>query len=146
MKLPKNKTQLKKQLLEWKKEKSSMPYPKPEQLPETCGKDIENIIKKHCRMLAERWELPISCSVIDVNGTYIPGYGFAANNSTKGVGDVHITWKGQAHWVEVKYGKDTQKPDQKKFQAREERAGATYTIVKTSGDWFNFLKNLIEND
>lgn len=87
--------------------------------------------------------VPISCAIIDVNGTYIKGFGWVKNNTTRGVSDVHITYKGRVHWVEAKYKTDTQKADQKKFETRETKAGATYTIVKVYEHWYKFLQNLL---
>lgn len=137
-----NRRELQQQVLRWKREKSNMPYPKPEAFPWKSGKDIENLIFKHCKMLSWYGE-PIACSIIDVNGSYIPGVGFAVNNSTKGVSDLALVYKGKIFWIEAKYGKDTQKPDQKKWQEIQEKAGATYLIVKKPEDWFVFIKDLL---
>jgi hypothetical protein len=148
MPLAKNVKELKKQLSIWKQKQFPDRPPhtlsvKP--LPWKAGKDAENLIRRHCNMLAW-YGVPISASIIDVNGTWIPGVGFAPNNSTKGVADVHLTYEGKTHWVEIKYKGDTQKDDQKDFQKEQESAGATYTIVKTPSDWFSLLAKIVNNE
>jgi hypothetical protein len=126
-----------------------MPYPKPEPIPWTCATDIENMIVKHVKMLDEHYKMAISACIIDVKGTYIKGYGWVSNNTTKGVSDTHVTFKGYSFWVEVKYYnkktgyQDTQKPHQKKFEERETKAGARYLIVKTFDDWVEILKEIL---
>lgn len=122
-----------------------MPYPKPVDMPMTCAKDIENLIYKHCNLLRDRDGFPINAAIIDVNGIYIPGKGRVYGNSTKGVSDVWITLRGESHCLEVKWKNDNQKKEQKRFQARQEKAGGTYSIIKTEHDWFRWINENIND-
>jgi hypothetical protein len=70
-------------------------------------------------------------------GMYIP-----RASSNKGAGDIMavIPPHGKMLSVEVKHGKDYQKPDQKEFQKELESMGGIYIIVKTWQD-FEFQIN-----
>lgn len=65
-----------------------------------------------------------------MKGTWLPGL-------NEGQGDLLITLKGKAHWVEVKIGKDRQSDVQKDFEAKAKRAGAVYVVVKSWGEFYN---------
>lgn len=41
-------------------------------------------------------------------------------------------------YIEVKIGRDTQRPDQVKYEKQVTKSGALYTIVKTPEDFFEF--------
>ena len=76
------------------------------------------------------------------SGRYIKGSG------TKGSADISAIINGKSVKIEVKYGKDRQSDDQKKYQENIERAGGVYIIAKdfqSFYDWYinfiNFVKN-----
>lgn len=56
---------------------------------------------------------------------------FVTSTSRKGSSDMKLLIQGFPFAVEVKYGKDRQSIDQKKYQDDYERSGGTYLIVKT---------------
>lgn len=76
------------------------------------------------------------------SGRYIKG------SVTKGSADISAIINGKSVKIEVKYGRDRQSDDQKKYQAAIERAGGIYVIAKdfqSFYDWYinfiNFVKN-----
>lgn len=76
-------------------------------------------------------------------GTYIP-----RNKAGKGSADITCTVPplGRRLEIEVKFGKDRQSEDQKKFQKEIEDMGGIYIIVKTWDDfWFQVKKIEEEN-
>lgn len=52
------------------------------------------------------------------------------SNSKRGIGDINVCLNGANIWIEVKWGKDKQSEEQKKFQRQLERAGGLYLIAK----------------
>lgn len=72
-------------------------------------------------------------------GQYIPRAGGA-----KGSADITATLPplGRRLEVEVKYGKDRQSPDQKKFQEEIEAMGGIYIIVRTWDDFITKMKQI----
>lgn len=64
-------------------------------------------------------------------GRFIP-----RGKATKGASDIMaIGYGGRIICIEVKYGKDYQKPEQKGFQKEIEDSGGIYFIVKTWNDF-----------
>lgn len=63
-------------------------------------------------------------------GRFIP-----RGKATKGIGDICAVVMGQFITIEVKYGKDYQRPEQKEFQKDIEASGGIYFIVKTWNDF-----------
>jgi hypothetical protein len=65
---------------------------------------------------------------------------------TKGSADISATIKGRSVKVEVKYGKDRQSSDQKKYEQEVTQAGGVYLIAKTFDgfiDWYDaFLSQI----
>lgn len=50
--------------------------------------------------------------------------------SVKGLPDIHVALrKGQFVYIECKYGKEKQSPDQKEFQRKVEMRGHTYILA-----------------
>lgn len=58
------------------------------------------------------------------------------STSTKGSADISSTIFGRSVKWEIKYGKDRQSEDQKKYQQDIERAGGQYWIVKTFDQFY----------
>lgn len=55
--------------------------------------------------------------------------------SDKGVSDILVCWEGMYIAMEVKTGKDRQNDDQKRYEARVNKAGGLYIIIKTWADF-----------
>lgn len=65
-------------------------------------------------------------------GMYIP-----RSKAAKGIGDIACIMKGGRFLsVEIKFGKDRMRDEQKKFKEEAEEAGAVYMVVKT---WEDFI-------
>lgn len=60
---------------------------------------------------------------------------FVTSTGRKGSSDMKLVIQGQYIACEIKFGRDTQKVDQKKYQADVERNGGVYIIVKTFEDF-----------
>lgn len=60
---------------------------------------------------------------------------FVTSTSRKGSSDMKLLIQGVLITAEIKYGKDTQKADQKKYQQDIERNGGIYVIFKTFEDF-----------
>lgn len=56
---------------------------------------------------------------------------FVTSTGRKGSSDMKVVLDGRFIAVEIKFGKDTQKADQKKYQADVERNGGIYLIIHT---------------
>jgi hypothetical protein len=65
------------------------------------------------------------------------------STTKKGTADINCIIKGTPVAIEIKIGRDTQSDDQIKEQARFERAGGKYFIVKTPEDFFVIYDSLI---
>lgn len=62
-----------------------------------------------------------------------------SNHTRPGRADVTCFFGGEMLNIEVKIGKDTQSPDQKKEQLRAEANGEKYVIVKTVDDFLRII-------
>lgn len=73
-------------------------------------------------------------------GRYIP-----RSKAAKGSGDITaiIPPLGRRLDIEVKYGKDRQSDDQKKFQAELESMGGIYIIVRTWEDFYHQITKIL---
>jgi hypothetical protein len=60
---------------------------------------------------------------------------FVTSTGRKGSSDMKLLIQGQYITGEIKYGRDTQKADQKKYQEDVERNGGIYVIWKTFEDF-----------
>lgn len=60
---------------------------------------------------------------------------FVTSTGRKGSSDMKLVIQGQYIACEIKFGKDTQKVDQKKYQADVERNGGLYIVAKTFEDF-----------
>jgi len=69
---------------------------------------------------------------------WIPG------STRKGTADISATIRGRSVMIEIKIGKDFQKPKQKDYQAQVEKAGGQYWIVKSFDDFFNQYQKFIQ--
>ena len=68
---------------------------------------------------------------------------FTFSGATKGAADLILTLPGgRTIHVEVKAGKDTQRPAQSKFQASIEAIGGKYIIVKSLEDFISKLTTI----
>lgn len=106
---------------------------------ETCANDIEKAIEKFAIItgfLAERTKTQgrkMEAKYKDTpNGRLqVSKEKFVTSTSRKGSSDMKLLLDGAYITLEVKFGKDTQSADQKKYQADVERNGGTYLIIKT---------------
>ncbi len=62
-----------------------------------------------------------------------------SNHTRPGRADITCFFGGEMLNIEVKIGKDTQSPDQKKEQLRAESNGEKYVIVKTVDDFLSIM-------
>lgn len=65
-----------------------------------------------------------------MQGTWLPGH-------KKGAADIQIRYAGRLYDVEIKIGKDRQRPDQIEYMNRVRSTGGVYEIVKS---WEEFYK------
>jgi hypothetical protein len=71
------------------------------------------------------------------------------STATRGSADISATIMGRSVKIEIKYGKDRQSADQKKYQNMIERSGGVYIIVKTFDqfyEWYNDYLNGIKSN
>jgi hypothetical protein len=66
------------------------------------------------------------------------------STATKGSADISATIKGRSVKIEIKYGKDRQSQEQKKYQEMIEQSEGIYLIVRTFDDLFNWYNEFIE--
>lgn len=64
-----------------------------------------------------------------MQGTWLPG-------QKKGAADIQIRYNGRMYDVEIKIGKDRQRPDQIKYMERVRATGGVYEIVKTWDEFY----------
>lgn len=78
---------------------------------------------------------------VNSGATYDPRLGIfrKGSGSTVGAADIMATYKGKAIHMEVKIGKDKQRPEQIAFQKSVEAAGGIYFIAKS---FDNFLEQI----
>jgi len=72
-------------------------------------------------------------------GKWTPGQG------TKGTADISATIRGRSVKIEVKYGKDRQSDDQKRYQQQIETAGGIYIIVRNMDEFIEWFDEFIQN-
>jgi hypothetical protein len=65
------------------------------------------------------------------------------STSTKGSADISATIMGRSVKIEIKYGKDRQSEDQKRYQEMIERSGGVYIIVRTFDQFYEWYNNYI---
>lgn len=58
------------------------------------------------------------------------------STATKGSADISATIQGHSVKIEIKFGRDRQSEDQKKYQQDIERAGGQYWLVKTFDQFY----------
>lgn len=61
----------------------------------------------------------------------------------KGTADISATIRGRAVKIEIKHGRDKQRPDQVAYQQEVERAGGVYLIIHSLSEfvqWYNNMK------
>jgi len=110
---------------------------------EKNANDIEKAIERFARItgfLAERTKTQgrfMAATYKDTaNGRLtVSKEKFVTSTSRKGSSDMKLLIQGKPIYCEIKFGKDTQKADQKKYQADVERNGGVYIIVKTFEDF-----------
>lgn len=64
------------------------------------------------------------------------------SSTKKGTSDINMVLFKQPVSVEIKIGRDTQKPEQVKQQRKIERAGGRYFIIKTIDQWYALYDRL----
>lgn len=85
---------------------------------------------ENCIALYGLWSGLYFAENIKNQGTYRKGIGFTPGRGTKGTADLSVTFPGNRNVkVEVKFGKDRQSEDQKRYQERIEAVGGEYWIV-----------------
>ena len=65
---------------------------------------------------------------------------YVKSTTTNGTADISATIKGRSVKIEIKWKKDSQSDDQKKYQQSIEKSGGIYIIIKTFDDfvdWFD---------
>ena len=72
------------------------------------------------------------------------GIRWIKGTTTKGTADISATIAGRSVKVEVKVGKDRQRPDQVKYQQAVERAGGVYIIVKSFDEFYQWYLKFTE--
>ena len=72
-------------------------------------------------------------------GKWTPGQG------TKGTADISATIRGRSVKIEVKYGKDRQSDDQKRYQQQIETAGGIYIIARNMDEFIEWFDEFIQN-
>jgi len=97
---------------------------------------IEDAIQKYVAL-----HPPCFCIKVDVKGTNRNGK-WHTTKATKGVSDLMVIIKGITYYIEVKAGKDKQRPDQKEFERRVTDAGALYYIVISFSEFKNLFDKL----
>lgn len=69
---------------------------------------------------------------------------YIKSTTTNGTADISATIKGRSIKIEIKWQKDRQSDDQKKYQQSIEKSGGIYIIVKTFDDfvdWFDSINS-----
>jgi len=110
---------------------------------EKNANDIEKAIERFARItgfLAERTKtqgrlMGATYKDTDNGRLTVSKEKFVTSTSRKGSSDMKLLIQGKPIYCEIKFGKDTQKADQKKYQADVERNGGVYIIVKTFEDF-----------
>lgn len=67
------------------------------------------------------------------------------STATKGSADISATINGRSVKIEVKYGKDRQSEDQKKYQQAIEQAGGQYWIAKNFDQFYGIYSEYLQN-
>lgn len=70
-------------------------------------------------------------------GMYIP-----RSKAAKGIGDISAVIRGQFVSIEIKYGKDRMRPEQRQFAEELKDSGGTYIVVKTWDDFIRQIKQM----
>jgi len=117
----------------------SNPYIHEVKFSEKSANDIEKAIERFAKIvgfLAERTK--VQGRQMNAKWTDTPlgrvqtqQAKFVTGTGRKGSSDMKLLIKGDYITAEIKFGKDTQKADQKKYQADVERNGGEYVIFKT---------------
>jgi hypothetical protein len=115
------------------------------------GQTPHALLKHRCRNALTAWR-----QAHEVNVVLLPS--IVGRLQTMGGNPISVGKKGQADdtiqlgrdgalwailYAEYKAGADTQKPAQKEFQAKVERAGGTYVICRTPADMTDALNQIL---
>jgi len=68
---------------------------------------------------------------------------WAYSSQQKGTADVSATIKGRSVKIEIKIGKDYQRPAQAAYQKQIESAGGIYIIVKTFDEFYQWYQKFV---
>ena len=66
---------------------------------------------------------------------------YVKSTTTNGTADISATIKGRSVKIEIKWKKDSQSDDQKKYQQSIEKSGGIYIIIKTFDDFIDWFDN-----
>lgn len=66
---------------------------------------------------------------------------YVKSTTTNGTADISSTIKGRSVKIEIKWKKDTQSDDQKKYEESINKAGGIYIIIKTFDDFVDWFDN-----
>ena len=66
---------------------------------------------------------------------------YVKSTTTNGTADISATIKGRSVKIEIKWKKDTQSDNQKKYQQSIEKSGGIYIIIKTFDDFIDWFDN-----
>jgi len=144
------------QYFEWKKSTSEFPYPKRDRFTDSTEKGLVLMIKAHCKM--NGWQ----CTTYDARGHQNKDGKWMMSKLDKGRGDcfviipvigITIAENGELGtreefmsrfvWIEIKIGRDYQKPHQKKFQEDCMRLGIGYIMPKTWHDYYTMIQGKV---
>lgn len=64
-------------------------------------------------------------------------------SGTNGTADISATIRGRAVKIEIKYGSDKQRPEQKQYQEQVERAGGIYMIVRCFDEFYYWYNSFV---
>lgn len=66
---------------------------------------------------------------------------YVKSTTTNGTADISATIKGRSVKIEIKWKKDTQSDNQKKYEESINKAGGIYIIIKTFDDFIDWFDN-----
>lgn len=66
---------------------------------------------------------------------------YVKSTTTNGTADISATIKGRSVKIEIKWKKDTQSDNQKKYEESINKSGGIYIIIKTFDDFIDWFDN-----
>jgi len=71
---------------------------------------------------------------------------FRTTGATKGVSDLIACYKGRFVGIEIKYHRDKQSENQKKWQQHIENSGGVYVIARDFDTLYNYWMDMVNNE